>query len=95
MVGSTSIMSSLLPPHPVRNTAGIAREDLGLKVEEEAVLKDLGYSVDVLLRELGVCVEFDGPSHFITDLSSGLDSRFNGSPSSPLQHPLIVLPVPT
>ena len=59
--------------------AGIAREELKLHVEEEIVIPGLGYSVDVMLPEIGVGVEFDGPTHFISDLSSGADTRFNGS----------------
>jgi hypothetical protein len=58
--------------------AGIAREELKLDVEEEMVIPGLGYSVDIMLPEIGVCVEFDGPTHFISDLSSGADTRFNG-----------------
>ena len=59
--------------------AGIAREEMDLKVEEETVVPGLGYSVDIMLPEIGVCVEFEGPTHFISDLASGVDTRFNGT----------------
>jgi len=58
--------------------ARLARAELGLCVEEEVIVGALGYSVDAWLPDYNVCIEFDGPTHFVTDLSSGVDSRCNG-----------------
>ena len=62
-----------------REMARVAREELLLGIEEEAIVEGLGYSVDVLVPALNVCLEFDGPTHFITDLGTGADARFNGA----------------
>ena len=55
------------------------------QVEEEVLLEGTGYSVDMLVHAplTNVYIEFDGPSHFITDLATAADSRFNGSIPQP------------
>lgn len=57
--------------------ARILRQELRYAIEEEVVIPGLGYSVDIMIPNMDMCVEIDGPSHFVTDLWSRLD-RPNG-----------------
>jgi len=66
-----------------KQVAKVVRDELRFEAAEEVVIPQLGYSVDVMIPKMRVCIEVDGPSHFVTDLGSGLDSRPNGlAPSS-------------